>query len=71
MVSWCQYLDSCAILAYVFLYFLKQHEKLAIKIPSPFVGGTYKVGPKIKDMCSRVVSPTIISGRRWNKNQRS
>ena len=51
MVSWCQYLDSCAISAYVFLYFLKRHEKLALKICSPFVGGTYKVGPKIKDMC--------------------
>ena len=51
MVSWCRYLNSCAISAYVFLYFLKRHEKLALKICLPFVGGTYKVGPKIKDMC--------------------
>ena len=42
-----------------FLYFLKRHEKLALKICSPFVGGTYKVGPKIKDMCSNKATETM------------
>ena len=48
MVSWCQYLGSCAISAYVFLYFLKRHEKLALKICSPFVGGPIKLGQKLR-----------------------
>ena len=46
MVTWCQYLKTWTISAYVFLHILKCHEKLAQNPPSDFAVIFFKVRSK-------------------------
>ena len=52
MVTWCQYLKTWTISAYVFLHILKCHEKLAQNPPSDFAVIFFKVRSKFTLGCA-------------------